>query len=64
MHIRIVLNILRQSFAHTLATVTVNKYMNFMSIGVLVVELFAIDDGRAFEESNQASMHIRIVLNI
>jgi hypothetical protein len=54
--IQIVLNILGQLFAHTLATVIINKYVSFMSIGFLVAELLMSDDEnwfRAFEESSQ-----------
>jgi len=36
MHIQIVLNILCQFFAHTLATVTFNKHVNYMSIGLII----------------------------
>jgi len=42
--IQIVLNILGQFIAHTLATVTLNKHISFMSIGFLVVVLVLIDD--------------------
>ena len=52
-NVQIVLNIQCQFFAHTLATVTINKYVNFMSIGFLVGGLLVIDDEnwfRVFEE--------------
>jgi hypothetical protein len=54
--IQIVLNILCQFFAHTLATDIINKYVSFMSIGFLIVELVMIDDEnwfRVFEESSE-----------
>jgi len=57
LHIQIVLNILCQFFAHTLATVAFNISVNFMSIGFLVVVLLMIDDEnwfRVFEESSQS----------
>ena len=44
MHIQIVLNILCQFFSHTLATVTFNQRVEYMSIGSLVVLLLVIDD--------------------
>jgi len=40
MHIQIVLNILCQYFA----IITINNYMNFMSIGFLIGRLLVIDD--------------------
>ena len=69
MHIQIVLNILCQFFAHTLATLTFNKRVNYMSIGFFVGWLVMINDEnwfRVFEESSQAfmHMHIQIILNI
>ena len=45
MQIQIVLDILGQSFAHTLATVIINKRVSYMSIGFLVAELLMSDDG-------------------
>ena len=44
MAIQILLNILCQFAAHTLATITFNKYVNFMSIGFLVGGLLMTDD--------------------
>ena len=39
MHMQIVLNILPQFLAHTLATVTFNIRVDYMSIGLLVADL-------------------------
>ena len=39
MQIQIILNILCQFFAYTSTTVIINKYVNYMSIRFLVVEL-------------------------
>jgi len=53
MRIQIVLNILYQFFAYTLATVTFNKHVNYMNIEFLVGRLLVIDDEnwfRVFEE--------------
>jgi len=44
MQIQITLNSWCQFFAHTSATVTINRRVNTMSIGLLVVELLVIDD--------------------
>jgi hypothetical protein len=67
MRIQILLNIPCQFFAHTLVTVMFNKHVNYMSIGFFFVGLLVIDDKnwfRVFEESSQAFMRIRILLNI
>jgi len=41
---KIVLNISRQFFAHTLTAAIINMYASFMSIGFLVAELLMSDD--------------------
>ena len=64
MHIQIVLNILCQFSAHTLATVTFNIRVNYISIGSLIVLLLVIDDENWFCVFEQVFMHIQIVLNI
>ena len=56
--IQIVHNILGQFIAHTLATVTLTKHINFMSIGFLVVALVLKIDFAS--SNNQANRHIQL----
>jgi hypothetical protein len=57
MHIQIVLNILPQFFAHTLAIVTFNIRVDYMSIGSLVRGLLVKIDFASLKD-------IQIILNI
>jgi len=46
MQIQIILNILCQFFAYTSTTVIINKHVNYMSVGFLIVELLAMIDDK------------------
>jgi len=60
MQIQIILNILCQFFAHTSPTVIINKHVNYMSVGFLIVELLAMIDDKdwfRFSKNNQANRY-------
>jgi hypothetical protein len=63
-HIITVLNIMYWYFIHTSMITSMYKYVNFISIGFLVVELVMINDENRFRVFEDQYMQIQIILNI